>query len=346
MRLAPKPWRGFVAQDGSGTCRRCLWHRETSQGGTGWHRHAQGPPMLLIPGGHWRWARLGRALSAQPGCRCGSQPLHLILAPLPTAPSAAQLPGCAHPSAPSMEQSPAAALRCVLPAVAAVWVSPGRCVRAPTASGWGQPDRVPPLSLSARPLPQRVRQETPTAAWLPGLPAHPWAPCTPTVPAVPRPRGAGHTPARACVELRVKPRTPSPCTPTRSTLHPTNPPRGACKHACEPPVCPCGRGTPTAASSSLTAWGTPRSPSPTAPRNPSGCTRRWLRARDGAGAAVPDAGWATCCRVSLARVGNTASAAAGSRVGANPGPRVGQQMVPPPPGCGAPAKAGAPMGAP
>lgn len=108
---------------------------------------------------------------------------------------------------------------------------------------------------------------------------------------------------------------------------------------------PASHRTPRAAPSSLGVWGTSRSSSPTAPWNPCGCTRRWLRARDGAGAAVPDAGWATRCRVSLARVGNTASAAAGSRVGASPGPRLGLQMIPPPPGCGAPAKAWAPMGA-
>lgn len=211
-----------------------------------------------------------------------------------------------------------------------------------------------PPCPSAQPLPQRVRQETPTAA------AAPRAPGTPVGPA--HAHGAGHgTPRRrhawGCTSILARPALAhppaEPCTPQ---THPDSPQSLPALPSLQTrggiPCVPVnstaeGGGCALCASEDPPApsWRGVHPPSSRAPWNPSGCTRRWLRARDGAGAAVPDAGWATRCRVSLARFGNTASAAAGSRVGASPGPRVGLQTAPPPSGCGAPAKAGAPMGA-
>lgn len=153
-------------------------HRVTSQ--------RPGPPdaadNMGVAGGGRGWAELPSA--TQPRCRGGSHPLHPILAPLPTAPSPASTQPCCRavliPVLPVWSNPQHQRRACgAVPAVGAAWVSPGRCVRAqgrvsmhPWPVGGDSWTGCPPCP-SAQPLPQRVRQETPTAAAAPRAPGTP-----------------------------------------------------------------------------------------------------------------------------------------------------------------------------
>lgn len=234
--------------------------------------------MLLITGG---------GVTAQPRCRRGSHPCtpSWLLSPLPPA------------------------LHCI--PVLPVWSNPQHQRRARCGGSVGVTGQVCRCTHSQRvgtagpgaplvPVPSPCRRgRARKHPQLPGLPAHPWALRTPTVPALPRPRGAGHTPAQACTSSLARPALAHPTNPPGLPAAPARTPEPANTRV-SPGCAPCASTPrpprpwdPRGRLQPLTVGGTSRTPSPAAPRNPSGCTQRWLRARDGAGAAVPDAGWAT-----------------------------------------------------